>query len=69
MSCDCISKFDAMLAERNTRIAIPLILSEPSTVRPMIETQQVMTGRGKAKAVSVFATFCPFCGVKIGGAT
>lgn len=66
MTCDCISIVDAKLAERNTRIMLPLMLSADQTSRPMIVTDQIETGRGKQKAVGMFATFCPFCGVKIG---
>lgn len=67
MTCECITTVDAMLAERNTRIALPIMLGADQTARPMIVTEQIETGRGKQKAVSMFATFCPFCGVKIGG--
>lgn len=63
MTCDCITTVDAMLAERNTRIMIPIMLGG-HTPRPMIVTDQIETGRGKKKAVGMFATFCPFCGVK-----
>jgi len=62
--CDCISTVDAMLAERNTRIMIPIMLGADQTARPMIVTDQIQSGRGKQKAVGMFATFCPFCGVK-----
>lgn len=62
MSCDCISTVDAMLAERNTRIMLPIVLMSGHTPRPMIVTEQIETGRGKKKAVGMFATFCPFCG-------
>ena len=67
MSCECIDRVDAMLAERNTRIQFPIMLGVDQTRRPMIVTEQIQTGRGKKKAVGMFATFCPFCGVKIGG--
>jgi hypothetical protein len=50
--CNCIAEFDAKLAEQ--------------TARPMIVTDQIESGRGKKKACGVFATFCPFCGVKLG---
>lgn len=65
--CNCIETVDAMLAERNTRITLPIMLGEDQTPRPMIVTEQIQTGRGKRKAVGMFATFCPFCGVKYGG--
>jgi hypothetical protein len=67
MSCDCIQHVDAMLAERNTRIMLPIVFSEDQTPRPMIVTDQIQTGRGKQKACGMFATFCPFCGVKYEG--
>lgn len=65
MACNCIETVDAMLAERNTRITLPIMFSPDQTARPMIVTEQIETGRGKAKACGMFATFCPFCGVKI----
>lgn len=64
MACNCISTVDAMLAERNTRIMVPIMLGADQTPRPMIVTDQIETGRGKKKAVGMFATFCPFCGVR-----
>ena len=67
MSCACIQTVDAQLAERNTRIMLPIMFSPDQTERPMIVTEQIEKGRGKAKACGMFATFCPFCGVKIGG--
>jgi len=66
MSCKCFDEVDAMLAERNTRIKFPIMLGGDQTLRPMIVTEQIETGRGKKKAVGMFATFCPFCGVKLG---
>lgn len=69
VTCGCLQAVDAMLAERNTRIMLPILLGADQTARPMLVTEQIETGRGKQKAVSMFATFCPFCGIKIGGAT
>lgn len=62
MTCDCISIVDAKLAERNTRIMLPIMLGRDQTARPMIVTDQIASGRGKPKAIGMFATFCPFCG-------
>jgi hypothetical protein len=62
MACDCIKTVDAKLAERNTRIMLPIMFGSDQTPRPMIVTEQIETGRGKLKAVGLFATFCPFCG-------
>lgn len=66
--CDCIEAIDGKLAERNTRIMFPIMLGADQTRRPMIVTEQIETGRGKKKACGMFASHCPFCGIKIGGA-
>jgi hypothetical protein len=58
----CFDAVNEKLAERNTRIMFPLMLGADQTERPMIVTEQIETGRGKQKAVGVFAAFCPFCG-------
>ena len=63
MACNCIEVVDAKLAARNTRIMLPIMLGADQTARPMIVTDQIVSGRGKPKAVGMFATFCPFCGV------
>lgn len=67
MTCNCFVTVDAMLAEHNTRLTFPLMmLGSDQTRRPMIVTEQIESGRGKKKAVGMFASFCPFCGVKLG---
>jgi hypothetical protein len=62
--CDCLSTVNAMLAERNTRLMIPIMFGADQTPRVMIETEQVERGRGKPRAVAMFATFCSFYGVR-----
>jgi hypothetical protein len=62
MTCDCIDTVNALLAERNTRLELPLMLGEDQTPRLMVRTEQVEKGRGKKRAVAMFATYCPFCG-------
>lgn len=66
-NCDCIEKVDDYLGKKNTRITQALVL-DPNSQSPgvMIETEQVETGRGKPKAVGMFASHCPFCGMKYG---
>lgn len=64
-ACDCIARADEMLAKRNTRIVIPIMLGTDQTTRPLIETEQIEKGRGKQKACAMFASFCPFCGVSL----
>lgn len=60
--CDCIKAIDAKLSEHNTRIMLPIVFGSDRTVRVMIVTDQIQTGRGKKRAVGLFATYCPFCG-------
>ena len=61
-NCGCADRVDAMLADRNTRLMFPLVLGGDQTRRVMIVTEQIEKGRGKSKAIGMFATFCPFCG-------
>lgn len=63
MACDCIEIVNEKLAERNTALVQPIVFgSNPS--RLMVETYQIKTGRGTQKKVSMFASCCPFCGVR-----
>jgi hypothetical protein len=66
--CNCIEIVNDKLKERNTRLTIPMIFSaEYDPPRPpslLIQTEQIETGRGKPKAVGMFASHCPFCGKK-----
>lgn len=61
-SCNCIDVVDAQLAERNTRLVQAFTL-RPFASHLMIATEIVEKKRG-ARAVGMFPTFCPFCGVK-----
>ena len=60
-SCGCIAKVNAELANRNanTEIVVPFVGPQ----RPFIETMKA-DNRSRGKPAKVFATFCPFCGVK-----
>lgn len=61
--CNCYETINANLAEHNTNIASYFTLDDSQIGRPFpIETRQVETGRGQAKAVAIFASFCPFGG-------
>lgn len=64
MACNCIEALDEQLAERNTRLSTLLVLSDPQGVFPYIATEQIERGRWKPKAVTMFPTFCPFCGIR-----
>ena len=66
MTCNCIETVNEKLASRNTRLSQAIMFGESSHPGLMLETDQVEKGRGKAKAVSMFLTYCPFCGVKYG---
>lgn len=64
--CECISAVNAKLAERNTRLHEPIIIfgGPRAEGQLFVETEQVEKGRGKAKAVSMLTSYCPFCGEK-----
>jgi hypothetical protein len=65
MACNCVAEVDAMLASRNTRLTQALVFTQRgNNPNLMLETEQIETGRGKKKAVGMFLTFCPFCGVR-----
>lgn len=60
-SCTCIETVDAKLAEHNTRL-VQAITLRPFGTRLMIATEIIEKKRG-ARAMGMFPTFCPFCGV------
>jgi hypothetical protein len=61
-SCNCIEVVDAHLAERNTRLVQALTLRPTVRSHLMIATEIIEKKRG-ARAVGMFPTYCPFCGV------
>ena len=67
MTCTCADEIDKKLAERNTRLTRALVFSKTGRENNpdlLLQTDQIEKGRGKQKAVSMFISFCPFCGVK-----
>ncbi len=66
--CECIKTINEQLAEqnRNTVIDVPLQLSKDMQLGP----PKTIVGTAKADAnvrkrpVTVFASYCPFCGEK-----
>jgi hypothetical protein len=64
MTCKCVGTINEKLLTRNTRLTQAMMLGPCDHDGLMLETEQVETGRGKAKAVAMFLTYCPFCGVK-----
>lgn len=65
MACDCIATVNAKLEEdgHNTCLTIPLVFGGDGVDRLMIRTE-VKTPKRGAKPVSMFASYCPFCGEK-----
>lgn len=62
VGCDCIAEVNTLLADSFTELDIPFSFS---TGRKMTSCS-VMTvaTKPRKKAVRMFASFCPFCGVK-----
>lgn len=66
MVCECVKSVNAKLAQKNTRLTQAILFFEHDHDALMLQTEQIETGRGKAKAASVFLNYCPFCGTKYG---
>lgn len=64
MACNCLHMVNEKLASRNTRLVSIVVFTKPGGEYPLIGSEQIETGRGKAKACAVQPTYCPFCGVK-----
>jgi hypothetical protein len=58
--CETCVEIDALMKERNTEFTRNIFQFE----RHLIDTVQIETGRGKAKAATFAASFCPLCGKK-----
>lgn len=64
---ECFEKFDKALAEKNGRLAFAFTLSDKLDLgmRLLIATEKL--DKTKRKAVpAVMASYCPFCGTKLG---
>lgn len=64
--CSCREKANAALAAHNTRVEAVFSLADNRVGMPwLISTVQVEKGRGKPKAVGLYASYCPLCGVSL----
>lgn len=64
--CDCMTRVNEKLKERNTRLAVSFCLSSDlsdADAMLMIQTEKVDKGV-RGKVMTVIPTFCPFCGTK-----
>ena len=66
-ACDCRTKVNEALLPYNTKVQPIFSIAPEGPVRMPwpISTVQIETGRGKKKAMSLFASYCPFCGVAV----
>lgn len=62
--CDCMAEIDQKLAEKNTQISKAIVFRPPGE-RLMITTEIIAKKRG-SRPVTLFATYCPFCGEAYG---
>lgn len=64
MSHDCAKQVNEQLAAYNTRLGMAISLNNPS--RELIPLLTVKADdKVRRKPVSMYATYCPFCGVKL----
>lgn len=65
-ACNCRAEADKALGKHNSRIKHYFTLRDNRVGMPWpIETEQVEKGRGKRKAMGLFASFCPLCGASL----
>lgn len=65
-ACNCRERIEEKLAKHNTKFERFYILDSLFIGTPYaIRTTQIEKGRGKKQATSMFASFCPFCGVSM----
>lgn len=65
--CDCVAQTDRYLASRNSRLVTRHIYNvkmDTQGERLVILTEKIDPTR-HGRAVSMFATYCPFCGEKL----
>lgn len=64
--CDCMTKVNDSLKDRNTRLQTSFILTRDLSgmdCTPLMAVEKLDTAK-RVRAMSVIPTFCPFCGVK-----
>lgn len=67
MNHNCVKLVNEKLAAHNTRLPIALNIENPE--REMIALVTVKADeKGRVKPITMYASYCPFCGVKLGGA-
>lgn len=64
MNHDCVPRINALLAEHNTQLACAISFSEPTLELILVATVK-LDGKARKKPQSMFASFCPFCGVNL----
>ncbi len=64
---DCVARINALLVERNTQISTGISFSEPARELIQVGTAKLDPGK-RGKPITFYATFCPFCGQKLGSA-
>jgi hypothetical protein len=64
MSHDCIKQVNEQLAQHNTRIAEAFSLTGSQCELIPIQTVKA-DDKVRRKPVNMYASYCPFCGVKL----
>lgn len=64
MSHDCAARINQHLAPRNTRLASFVMLNDKAPEPFAILTEKLDWGV-RGKPIKMFASHCPFCGVKL----
>lgn len=68
MSCDCIKNTEEALKPHGIELDLPVLINKDSSQaadRVIVQTRKLGDFyRRKKSPVTLFATFCPFCGEK-----
>lgn len=64
MTHDCVQRINALLADKNTAIATAISFSDQGRELIQITTCK-KDSKVRGKPVLFFASYCPFCGVKL----
>lgn len=60
MACDCINKVNESLEPMNAQLVLPILGPQKAS----LQIERIITGPGRRLRTHLFATYCPFCGVK-----
>ncbi len=65
--CGCVARLNGELAEHNLRISTPIAFGEQTLAAMIPITTHKVDPKKRGRASTLYASFCPFCGVNLRG--